>query len=377
VKLAQVRWRNIQRWAPGVLVSVVALAAVFRLAHWQDFKRVAATIPLLNLFAVAVLSLVAFAVRALAWRVLLAWRAGFRRSFFLINLGYFLNNVLPLRAGEIGRAIFMGSASGLGTFRVLSSIVVERSFDMVMAAGLLLATLPLVLDIARARATAAVTMILVILGLVALFLIARNAAKVHLWVSGLRFPLVQKWIVPHLDSLLDGFQPIMQRGRFLLSATLIALSWLLWVCMYYLILLPIAPQFPFYGAIFISAVLALGVAIPAAPGGLGIYEASAVGSLALFGISPSASLAVALWLRLLQFTITGILGFYELVHNRHSISVLFEKAKTLGGTGKEVFRSPSRADFHGGELNKHTSDDCLENSCLTGVDSAPLDVDEN
>jgi len=328
VRLAQVRWGNIRRCAPGALISVVALAAVFRMASWQDFKRVAATIPLLNLLAVAVLSLVAFGVRALAWQVLLAWRTSFRRSFFLINLGYFLNNVLPLRAGEIGRAIFMGSASGLGTFRVLSSIVVERSFDMVMAAGLLLATLPLVLDIARARATAVVTMILVILGLIALFLIARNAAKVHLWVSGLRFPQVQKWIVPHLDSLLDGFQPIMQRGRFLLSATLIALSWLLWVCMYYLILLPIAPQFPFYGAIFISAVLALGVAIPAAPGGLGIYEASAVGSLALFGISPSAALAVALWLRFLQFTITGIFGFYELVHDRHSISALFEKVKT-------------------------------------------------
>jgi uncharacterized membrane protein YbhN (UPF0104 family) len=67
------------------------------------------------------------------------------------------------------------------------------------------------------------------------------------------------------------------------------------------------------------------VLIPAAPGGLGVYEASVVGALAIFGITPSVSLAYALMMHFLQFTITGIFGFIELVRSRNSISSLFDQ----------------------------------------------------
>jgi hypothetical protein len=331
VKPAQLFSRHkIYRWLPGVLISFVALFAVFRMVRWEDLKLSLSTIRLLNVFIVIAITLVALVARALAWQVLLAWKAGFRRSFFLINLGYFLNNILPLRAGEIGRAVFMGQASGLGTFHVLSTILIERAFDLAIAAGLLLATLPLVLGMAWARPVAVVTMILVLLGLFALYLIARNGPRVHARISGLgtRFRLVHKWIVPSLDSLVDGLGALTRPGQFLLSVLLIVTSWGLWVCMYYTILWSLSPHLPLYWAGFTIGVLAMGIAIPAAPGGLGVYEASLVGALALFGISPSSSLAIALLMRFLQFGITGIFGFYELARSHNSIHSLIAQIKT-------------------------------------------------
>ena len=68
-----------------------------------------------------------------------------------LNEGYFFNNILPFRMGELARAFLMGRRSRLGMFYVLSTIVVERSYDLVIAASLLLLTLPLALKLEWAR----------------------------------------------------------------------------------------------------------------------------------------------------------------------------------------------------------------------------------
>jgi len=312
---------------PGAIISLIALVTVFRLASWNDLKLAFTTIQPVYLAIAVVISVVSLGTRGMAWRVLLKYRATFKQSFFIICEGYFLNYILPLRAGEIGRAVFMGQTSGLGPFHVLSTIVIERSFDLAMASGLLLTTLPLVLGVSWARPVAIFTMALVIAGLFMLYLMARNSQKVHGWVSrlGQRWPLVQKWVVPSLDSLLDGLGTLTQLSQFLLVVFWIFLSWVLWVSIYYVMLQPVLPGFPFYRAMFLTGVLALGLAIPQAPGGLGVFEASVVGTLAIFGVSPSVALAYALMMHFMQFVIDGIFGFIELVRSRNSISNLFEQ----------------------------------------------------
>ncbi len=117
-------WRNARRWLPGAIISLIALVTVFRLASWNDLKLAFSTIQPLYLLVAVVISIVSLGTRALAWRVLLKYRATFKQSFFIICEGYFLNYILPLRAGEVGRAVFMGETSGLGPFHVLSTIVI-------------------------------------------------------------------------------------------------------------------------------------------------------------------------------------------------------------------------------------------------------------
>ena len=319
-------WRNIRRWLPGAIISIVALIAVFRLARWDDLVVAFTTLQPVNFGIAILITLVSIWTRAMAWRVLLEYKTTVQKSFFIICEGYFLNNILPLRAGEFARAIFMGQATGLGPFHVFSTIVLERAFDLAMAAGLLLATLPMAFNLSWARPVAITTMVLVIFGLGTLYAIARNRLKVRNWILALgkRSPFVQKWIVPQIDALLEGLGALTNPGQFLLSVFWIAMSWMLWVTMYYIMLLPLYPHMPYYMAMFTTGVLAMGIAIPAAPGGLGVYEASVVGALAIFGIKPAMSLAYALLMHFMNFLITGILGFIELVRSRASISQIFD-----------------------------------------------------
>lgn len=318
-------WRDARRWLPGVLISAVALFAVFRLASWQDLGLAFSTIRPANLGAALVLTLISLGTRALAWRVLLERKTTFRQAFFMVNEGYLLNNLFPLRAGEFGRAVFMGRATGLGSLHVLSTIVIERAFDMAMAAGLLLATLPLALGMAWARPVAVLTLALVVLGLAALYLMARYNQQVQAWLSqlGKRWPLVEKHLLPRLGSLLNGLRVLTRPSQFLQSLFWIAASWVLWIIIYYLMLLPIAPQARLWWAAFADSVLALGIAIPSAPGALGVFEAAMVGALTLLGVPASAALAYAIMMHFLQFTVTAILGFWGLAQERRSLSTLF------------------------------------------------------
>ena len=322
-------WKDARKWLPGVLISIVAVAVLFRLARWQDLKLAFASIQPIYFAGAALLTFISLGTRAQAWRTLLENRTTFRKAFLIVNEGYMLNNLFPLRAGEIGRAVFMGQVTGLGPFHVLSTIVIERIFDLAMAAALLLATLPLALEMAWAKPVAIVTLALVIIGLTVMYLAARNHEKVHGWIVRFspRWGFFQKLIIPQLDSLLNGLAVLRRPSQFVLSFLWIAASWALWVLMYYLMLLPIAPGAPLWWAMFTDGVLAMGIAIPSAPGALGVYEASVVAALGILGISASAALAYAITMHFIQFVLTGIFGFIGLLQDGRSLGNLFSELR--------------------------------------------------
>ncbi len=322
-------WREARRWLPGVLISAVALFALFRMATWQDLAAAFQSIQLANLLTALGLTLVSLVVRAAAWKALLADGPNLIQTFFIICQGYLLNNLFPLRAGEIGRAVFMGRAIGVSPFHVLSTIVIERAFDLAMAAILLLSTLPLAIGADWAKPVASITLTLVIAGLVALFLMARFSDKVHRLVErlGQRWPVVQRYLLPRIDSMLDGLGALKSLSQFLKVTFWIILSWAIWVLVYYVMLLPIAPQAPLWWAAFADSILALGAAIPSAPASLGVYEASMVAALSILGVAYSPALGYAVLMHFIQFAMTAVLGFWGLARERRSLASLFKEAR--------------------------------------------------
>lgn len=316
------------RWLPGVIISLIALAILARLANWREVGTALQAFRWPYLVGSATLTLGFLVARALAWQALLESRVKVSQTFWAINQGYLINNLLPLRAGELGRALLLGQDSGLNPVRILSTIVVERAIDLAFAAALLLSTLPLVANMAWARPLAWVTLgiILGLLGI--LYGVARNQAFANDLLEkiarrlGWRF--IQRVVIPQVRSLIEGFGALTNPLSLLRALFWIAVSWGLAVSNYYLMLLPIAPHAPFWWGVFADGVLAMGIALPSAPAALGTFEASLVGALALLNVAATPALAYAITLHFLQFLITGLLAVFGLVRQRHSLEGLLE-----------------------------------------------------
>jgi uncharacterized protein (TIRG00374 family) len=322
-------WSKVKRWLPGVLISLIALYLVLSLTNMQDLRSAFSAINPIFIVAGVALTILFCLVRAFAWRILLDRKATVSQTFFGISVGYLLNNLFPFRAGEIGRAVLVGQATKLGTFHVLSTIIIERAFDLAFAALLLLSSLPMALGLSWAKPVAITTLILVIIGITTLFLIARNTARVHDWVLKVpgRYTIVKKYLLPYLDNLLEGLGALTKPQMFIAAVFWIAVSWFIGVLNYYIVMLSINPNAPLWWGVLVDSVLAMGIALPSAPAAIGVFEASLVAALQLVGVDATIALAYAVIMHFIQFAVTGILGMIGLLKEGRSLGSVFKAAQ--------------------------------------------------
>ena len=316
------------RWLPGVFISLVAFGALYFLIKFQgqDAKIDFSVIKPSTIAAAVVLTMLSLVSTAMLWRPLLHNQPSFGKTLLIVNEGYLLNNIFPLKAGEVGRAVFMGKTTGLGTLHVLSTVVIERAFDIAVAAGLFLATFPLVLGAENANKTMAVISLTVVVAMfVLLYVMARYQEQVKKLVDrmGERWHFIKSFVAPKMEALLRGLTVLTDGRQFLLAVFWVVVTWVIWVSVYYVVLLSLNPEAPLWWGVFVDSFLALGAAVPSAPAGLGVYEAALVGALSFFDIDVSVSLSYALAMHLLQFVVTGIFGLIGLIKEKQSFSDLF------------------------------------------------------
>ena len=317
-------WKKSSKWLPGLLISVIALSILFSIIDIKDVIKAAKLIEFKFLLFAIVVTLFSLVTKSYVWRSILNVKVSIKDTFFIVAQGYFLNNILPLKAGELGRAVLMNQKTGKGVMYMFSSIVIERAIDVGFAAGLFLVTLPLTTQMDANKSFATIMLCAVLIGFVALFFISRYHEKISSWIE----KVLQRWewgfrvLFPKIESFLDGFQVITHPLQFLKVLFWSTVTWASWVMLYYVVLLAIAPHAPFWWGAFINGLLALGAAVPSAPAGLGVYEASMVGALSILNVDQSLALAYAISMHFIQIVITGIFGAIGFMQSKISIASL-------------------------------------------------------
>lgn len=327
---APTKSNNWKRILPGLIISLVALVILLLLAEprkllealkMADYRLVLVALAMMSAWLV---------VRSILWRTLLQEKASFSQVFFSINEGYLLNNVLPFRLGEIGRALILSYKANLSFLFVFSTILIERAFDVAIAASLLLFSVPFVVGASWAGEAALISAVVVIFGLGLLYIIARNRDRLLVWYESLhqRWQVLQKVGSQHVAAFLSGLEVLTDGRRFLKAIFWAALNWGIALIQYYILLRAFFPEGKFLWATFALGLVALGVAAPSSPGALGVYELAVVGALALFGVDPAPALAYALTSHLTQYLITTILGAIGLFRDGLTLSGVYERART-------------------------------------------------
>jgi uncharacterized membrane protein YbhN (UPF0104 family) len=216
--------------------------------------------------------LLAYLAQGLRWRLLITPVGDLpilsaTRALFA---GLFVNEILPLRPGEVLRAWLAAREMGRSPVQIVPSVVVERLIDGVwLAVGLLLLAhfVPL-----PARLSSAVRVFVIVM--VCLLAVA---TVLHRLLTRLR--LERRWhVAQHLRFVPDNL-PV--AGAWVTSGAMIVLQALsFWFTMK---ACPIGLSLP--EAFGVLLIVRIGTVIPGAPANLGTYQFAAVLGLMLFGVS--------------------------------------------------------------------------------------------
>jgi len=321
-------FKDFRRWLPGVIVSLIIIVVLSRAVDWNSVVFAFSTIDLRFLLLHGLCYFGLIFTRAMASRVLLENRPSFRDSFVILMQGYLLNNVLPLRLGELGRAYLLGRKTGLGMFNALPAIVIERFYDLAFAALVLVSTLPFVLSgVDWARPVAYTTLVVVAAGLLSLHLIARFRISLRSWVDRVahRVPLVEKYVVPQIDAFLDGLVVLTNLRSFVVSLLWMAFSWLFSVGGQFALLRGFMPTAPLLYSTFALGASSFAGAIPSAPSALGVLEGSVVAALAILKVDSGIALAFVVTHHVAHIVYSGIVGMYGFSRSEISVMDLYEK----------------------------------------------------
>lgn len=323
--------KKIPRWLPGALISLLLIAAIL---YFVDLRAMLEAIRSADhrLLAVAVaLSFVWMMTRARVWQTLLRDRPSYRDVLFTTGEGYLLNNFLPFRLGEFGRAFLITRKSDLQFGEVLPTIVIERAVDLGISAAVFLAALPYVVGAEGSARIGYIVGGVVIAGLILLYALARR----NQWALDLfhrlsaRWPALQRFGGSFLESFFSGLGVLTDGWLFVRFLFWMAINWGVALVAYYLMMLAYFPDAQPVWGLFGLGAAAFGGAIPSLPGAVGTFEGAIAAALTLLTGNQSASLAVALTARLYNYLNSGVIGGIGLAREGETLGHVYRELMAL------------------------------------------------
>lgn len=320
-----------KRWLPGALISIGLIAAIL---YFVDLGEMVNAIRNANYGLLSIALVIGFlwmVVRAQVWRTLLRSRVSYMDVFWTVGEGYILNNFLPFRLGEIGRAFLLSRKSDMKFMEILPTIVIERVMDLGYSAVVLLAALPFVVGAEGSERIGIIVGVVVLIGFILMYVLARSnqwALDIFHKLSA-RWPVLQRVGGSFLESFFAGLSVLTDGWLFLRFIFWMTLNWAIAIVSYYLIIRAFFPQTQIIWAMFGLGAAAFGGAIPSLPGAVGTFEGAFGGAITLLTGDESTALAVALSGRLYNYINSGIIGGIGLMREGQTLSGIYEQLKNL------------------------------------------------
>jgi len=303
-------WRKPLVWV-GFALSGLALVTFVALFDVLWVWRSLLQLEVGHLLLAVALFLGSYMVRSLRWMLLLRplGRYPFGQVRDVLLTGFMVNNLLPVRAGELARALVLWRVAGASRRGSLATVGVERLFDGMVLVGLL-TLVGWLFDVPPwiGRAGRITTVVLAALGTVTIWL--AHAHHSLLWViERLLFFLpgrARRRVMSFIERFVDGTAILRSPA---LTGAVLALSLVVWameLTLYLVMMRGFGIAAPLWVAAITLVATNFGIAVPSAPGHLGVYEAACSGALIAVGVDKERALSYAIGLHLMMFVcITG------------------------------------------------------------------------
>ena len=250
-------------------------------------------------------------------------RPGFAPTFWALVLGLFANNVLPARLGEVARMAALSRETGLRRTQVLTTIVVERFFDLAALAIIAAIALPFAPSGSLRRNLAIATV--VIFALLAFLLVTLASSHVRAFGVGScaacrSSEASAARAASSRSARASSRCATGARSRIVLGWSLA--SWIALAVSNYFVLAMFDTGAPWDAAVISMLATNLAMVVPSSAASIGVFEVAAKASLTLYGVPAGTALSFALVLHAVNVIPTLPLGAIALARvglSRHEL----------------------------------------------------------
>jgi len=302
----------------GLAVSAALLYFAFRNVELEKLAEICSRVNPLVIAPVFFVVMLELGFRGLRWKLLLDPAKPVRLwdAFRLETAGLALNNVLPLRLGEIVRGTFGAGLFGIPVMTVFATILVERALDAIVL---------VILFVLAARFGGVTAGFLsyggyfwfVLVGVLTglLFLVFLDEIMAHHLFSGFfkKFPRLTNG----LRHLALGVRAFHSFKTTLALVSLAAAQWILDALNLYIIAraFGMGEMIDGFKCMILLFSVAVAGSIPGVPGGFGNFEFAITKVAGSWGVAGEMASAYAIGLHLLTYlivTVAGLVFIYQM-----------------------------------------------------------------
>ncbi|MBC8553336.1 MAG: flippase-like domain-containing protein [Candidatus Brocadiales bacterium] len=351
----------------GILISIVCSWLFVRKIEWSGLGVAFRDAKYIYIFPTIILMFIAHYIRTIRWEVLLSpvKKVSLLNLFSANMIGFMANNVLPARLGEVIRPVIIARKEKIKVSTSFATAVMERVFDIlgiIVIASLLFYFLPSEpsqnrhvgaanhIEISTANSKivehgrtaiansqsnnqkkeadsqavihqlkkwSAIMAFFGICAITSLFLLSLYPKKAGAVFEKLLFIFphhLRDKLVNLLHSFISGLQVFDHKTKLIWVGVLSIMVWLLNAASIYVLCYSFDIGLSFAGACFVTVCIALAVALPQAPGFIGVFHIATQKSLDVFGIglTSAQSFAILLWaISVVPVTVAGLLFLWR------------------------------------------------------------------
>jgi uncharacterized protein (TIRG00374 family) len=326
---------RVQSAAVGLLIGLGCIAILLRQV---DLKQSWSALGRLNgPYMLVPLALVFLNLPLRAWRW--QWifpssqRPGFASCITVLAIGNMANFLLPGRAGDLARCVLLSRTASLHeTSRTLATLSVEKVLDGLALVGMVLFAIwalqppHWVVDLVRVSA-------LIFGGSLVLLVVLRYRTRSLIAFVRRIFALARLSSLENrfdglMTSFADGLSAVSSAAQMITLLGMTAAIWMTEAALIWGLAEALGLAVGLKSAMVASAVLGLGLMIPAAPGGLGTYELFGTEAFKMAGIAGSSALALTVVIHAWVFVTNIALGVCMLAVQGISLAQLKNRLDT-------------------------------------------------
>ena len=323
--------RDQRRFTLGLLVGVIAIFWFGWELNLDELLEILQAVKIEWVALAAVILLAEFVIRALRWSVLLrpmGFEIPLKLLFSAQVIGASLNTILPLRAGEVAKPLLVSQKSGHPFWAVTATAIMERVFDILGMVSVLVVMLFFLdsrpetnsEDLNRVQNLQRYGGIFGIFALVcmavffALTAQRERARPIFEFIVRPAPQPVQNLFLSLYDGFVKGLSAIQSPKSVILSAVLSIGMWLNGALAIFVLFKAFSLPLGFGAACFTAVAIALSVALPQAPGFIGVFHVAIEETLLLWGMSigPAKGFALVFWaISFIPVTVLGVIRLWR------------------------------------------------------------------